>query len=189
MSPAPEVAWLAGGIASSAIVKRVVLDISHRLRMAAWDALQRCSTAASMTHFSEAQRPLRGLTPGYRWLRAFLLRAAGARALSCEYCGSAIPLGEVQCRGCGATATSKSFEESRPGENATTSRQWLLPVLLCLFFPPALLVIVPVLFWRWLRKERRGWLLPLLVCIAFPPAVLIVAPALLWRPPGKHEAL
>jgi hypothetical protein len=142
-----------------------------------------------MTHLDQERRPLPDLTQSARWLRAFLLRAVGSRPLVCEYCGSAIPVGEVQCRGCGATATSKSLAAARPGESATTDRQWLLPVLLCVVFPPAMMVIVPVLFWRWLRKERRGWLLPLLVCIVFPPAVLIVAPALLWRAHGKHEAL
>jgi len=141
-----------------------------------------------MTHLGQEQRPPGGPPRGYERLRLLLLRATGARTLVCEYCGSAIPLGEVQCRGCGARATAKSVEASRPGESTATNRHWLLPVLLCLFFPPALFVIVPILFWRWLRQEGRGWILPLLVCLVFPPAVLIVAPALLWRlPAGKHQ--
>jgi hypothetical protein len=67
------------------------------------------------------------------------------------------------------------------------SRQLLVPLLLCLVFPPALLVIVPILFWRWLRRDNRGWIVPVLICMAFPPAVLIVAPALLWRTPKRQQ--
>jgi 4-amino-4-deoxy-L-arabinose transferase-like glycosyltransferase len=93
----------------------------------------------------------------------------------------------VQCRGCGATATSKSVAAALPGDKRPSDRQWLLPVLLCLFFPPALLVIVPILFWRWLRRDNRGWIVPVLICMAFPPAVLIVAPALLWRTPKRQQ--
>ena len=140
-----------------------------------------------MTHLDQKQRPLAGLTPGQQWFRALLLRATGARALVCDYCGSAIPLGEVQCRGCGATATSKSVEASQPAERTISNRPWLLPVLICLVFPPAILVFIPLLLWRWLRKDKRGWTLPLLICLVFPPAVLVVAPALFWRPRGWQQ--
>jgi 4-amino-4-deoxy-L-arabinose transferase-like glycosyltransferase len=140
-----------------------------------------------MTSLGQERRLSESLLPAYQWLRACLLRAAGERALVCEYCGSAIPLGEVQCRGCGATATSKSVAAALPGESMPDSRQWLVPLLLCLVFPPALLVIVPILFWRWLRRDNRGWIVPVLICMAFPPAVLIVAPALLWRTPKRQQ--
>lgn len=139
-----------------------------------------------MTHLGYGQRPMPSLKDGGQWLKAFLLRAAGARAQACDYCASAIPVGEVRCPGCGATATVNPSTSSPTGQSTTPNRQWVLPLLLCLLFPPALLVIIPILFWRWLRREKRGWIAPLLICLFFPPAVLLVAPALLWRSPGKR---
>ncbi len=135
-----------------------------------------------MTFLGHEQRLVPGLSQGGQWLKAFLLQAEGARAQACDYCTSAIPVGEVRCHGCGATATVNPSTLSPTGQSTTPSRQWVLPVLLCVVFPPALLVIMPIIFWRWLRRENRGFILSLLICLFFPPAVLLVAPALLWRP-------
>lgn len=138
--------------------------------------------------------PVSGLERGGRWLKSLLLRAFGARPLTCDYCASAIPFGDVHCPGCGATATlgapPKPSRRSAPsattgGAGRAGSRPWLVPLLLCILFPPALLVVLPVLFWRWLRRGNTGWILPLLICVVFPPAVLLVAPALLWRRPPE----
>jgi len=134
------------------------------------------------------QRLIPSLSQGGQWLKTFLLQAAGARPQTCDYCASAIPVGEVRCLGCGATAPANSPTTSQASQVTTPSRQWVLPLLLCVVFPPALFVIMPIIFWRWLRRENRGWLLPLLICLFFPPAVLLVAPALLWRPPAKRKA-
>jgi hypothetical protein len=141
-----------------------------------------------MLHPGHDQRATAGLVRGGQWLKAFVLQAAGARAQACDYCASAIPLGELRCPGCGATATLEPSKASADGGSALPNRQWLVPLLLCVLFPPALLVMGPLIFWRWLRTDNRGWILPLLVCLFFPPAVLLVAPALLWRSPGKRGA-
>ena len=116
------------------------------------------------------------LVQGGRSLRALGLRAMGETAFRCAYCASMIPVGDVQCSACGATATR---EDRQPDEDDRTQGPWVTPLLLCFFFPPALLIICPILFWRWLRKRDRGWIIPSLICLAFPPAVLLVAPALL----------
>ena len=141
-----------------------------------------------MPRFDHEQRLRLGLAEGGQWLRAALLQAAGGRPVVCDYCGSAIPVGTARCHGCGATASGSAPKAAPEGSDTTANRHWVLPLLLCVLFPPALLVVIPIVFWRWLRRGDRGWIVPLLVCLLFPPAVLLVAPALLWRPTGSAEA-
>ena len=141
-----------------------------------------------MTHLGNKQQNEQQYVPvlgeGGRALKAFLLQAAGARPRICAYCESMVSVGGLRCASCGATVT---HEMPQAGETATPEKQWIIPLLLSVFFPPALLIIIPSLFWRWLRKANRGWLVPILICVFFPPAALIVAPALLWpsRKNGK----
>lgn len=118
-------------------------------------------------------------------LKAMVMQVLGARPRRCAYCASIIPVGDVRCQGCGAAVN----DESPPtGDSSMTAQHAMIALLSCVIFPPALLIIVPTLFWRWLRKANRGWVLSLLICIAFPPAVLLVAPAMLWRTPAKRAA-
>ncbi len=136
-----------------------------------------------MSYLVDEFRSLTSLTDVGRLLKVFLLRAMGARDQRCAYCASTIPVGEAECRSCGAAVSN----ESAPIDEVVSKKlRWVVPLLLCVVFPPALIVIAPVLFWRWLRQESRGWLLPILICLFFPPAALIVAPALLWRSPNRR---
>ena len=118
------------------------------------------------------------------FLKTLLLQATGARPGTCAYCGSIIAIGGERCSGCGANAR---METARITDNPATERAGAIPILLCFLFPPALFFLIPVLFWRWLRRTDHGLVVPLLICLFFPPATLIVAPALLLGP-RDHSA-
>lgn len=111
-----------------------------------------------------------------QFLKILLLQATGARPGKCTYCGSIVAVGDPRCDSCGANA---SIETARRTGNATTECFGAVPIILCFLFPPALFFVIPLLFWRWLRRADRGWVAPLLICFFFPPATLMVAPALL----------
>lgn len=111
-----------------------------------------------------------------QFLKILLLQATGARPGKCAYCGSIVAIGYARCDSCGANA---SIESAQIAGDATTECFGPVPILLCSIFPPALVFVIPLLFWRWLRRADRGWVVPLLICLFFPPATLMVAPALL----------
>jgi hypothetical protein len=111
-----------------------------------------------------------------QFLKVLLLQATGARPGKCSYCGSMVAVGYMRCGGCGANSSTEIAEKA---SNAKTERFGAVPILLCFLFPPALFFVIPVLFWRWLRRTDHGWVVPLLICVVFPPATIMVAPALL----------
>lgn len=123
--------------------------------------------------------PKTKLADAAQFLKPLLLQAMGVRPGQCAYCGSIIAIGEARCVGCGANA---SIEATKRTYTAKTERVGAIPILLCFLFPPALFLVILVLFWRWLRSADHGWIVPLLICIFVPPATLIVAPALLLGP-------
>ncbi|MEZ5825568.1 MAG: hypothetical protein R3C97_12775 [Geminicoccaceae bacterium] len=131
-----------------------------------------------MPHFGNEARPRMAVDIDGRAVRAFMLRATGAKDRVCDYCGSTIPVGERACNGCGAAVTSLPPQIA---ETPTGHQQWIVPVLLCFFFPPALLIVAPTLFWRWLRKENHNWFLLFGLCLFFPPAAFFVAAAWFWH--------
>jgi hypothetical protein len=121
-----------------------------------------------------------------QFLKILLFQAMGARPGKCTYCGSMVAIGNMRCGGCGASA---SIEIARTTGAETHEFFGAVPILLCVLFPPALVFVIPLLFWRWLRRADRGWVVPLLICVFFPPATLMVAPALLLGPRPRSAAL
>ena len=120
-----------------------------------------------------------------QFLKILLLHATGARPGNCVYCGSIVAIGEMRCGSCGANA---SIGTAKRTDNETIEGFGAVPILLCFLFPPALFFVIPLLFWRWLRRADRGWVAPLLICLFFPPATLIVAPALLLGPRARSAS-
>ena len=139
-----------------------------------------------MPHAGQGSGPVPAFNIDARAIQSFLLQASGARERACDYCGSTIPVGERACQGCGAAVSTMAPQEH--GNGSGDRNQWIVPLLLCFFFPPAMLIVLPVMFWRWLRRERRNWIVPLLACFLFPPAVLLVVPAFLWPSAGRRKA-
>lgn len=137
-----------------------------------------------MTHFSSGSPPVPLLAHRGQSLKGFVLQAMGARPRICAYCDSTIPVGDTRCCSCNAAVTDAT---PTIDEGQSANRPWIVPLLLCTIFPPALFILVPALFWRWLRKGNTGWILPSLICLFFPPAVLLVAPALFWRSPKSSN--
>ncbi len=124
-------------------------------------------------HHSPSRTKLAGVA---QFLKILLLQATGARPGTCAYCGSIVAIGDARCHSCGANAL---IEKAQRTGGATNECVGTVPIVLCFLFPPALAFVLPLLFWRWLRRTDRGWVVPLLICFFFPPATLMVAPALL----------
>ncbi|MCB1971804.1 MAG: hypothetical protein R3D03_12795 [Geminicoccaceae bacterium] len=137
-----------------------------------------------MAHRGDAlQQALSMSIRGLQSFRETCQRSGGRSAGICDYCGSTIPWSQYHCSGCGAAAPPQV-----PAVAASDSpdRRWVVPLLLCMVFPPVLVIVAPILFVRWIRRPNRGWIVPVLFCLLFPPAVIVVAPALLWRSPARQ---
>lgn len=98
-----------------------------------------------MPHLDAGLQPITLVINATQLLRVCFLQATGAREHACAYCTSILPMGDHQCAACGAkrTASSPNLEDKEP-----TKGNWIVPLLICLFFPPAALLVAPALLWR-----------------------------------------
>ena len=94
-----------------------------------------------MPHAGQGSGPVPAFNIDARAIQSFLLQASGARERACDYCGSTIPVGERACQGCGAAVSTMAPQEH--GNGSGDRNQWIVPLLLCFFFPPAMLIVLP----------------------------------------------